>query len=610
LQDSVLAPDIQSNTQATADAVVSTSTSHTIGPELLQLPNDVLAALARPGLLPTFAASPVRTPVQKPIEDATIEQPEWSPITPLDLGQSQTFNTTASETAEVENRPLIHELKDRFDLILGAFYLEIAVCLQEFGEADKSAWAIDLKQMLSLLAAWRPGVDASQCGWAQIWTPAGSEIGRGSVSREEADLWYLSPLEFKKLLETNEPIRKCLIIRQRWESRSDEDTIENFLRQVNGMFGSTSVEIQDLSGEKKIPNRVPTQQYIDIIRNSLRGRRRLSKSQPPYNLLNLKANVVQAQHDAFAIHDIFAAAISDHLDRFNLLDVLCQRADSTLKEMVSTRPDHIPESNAGKAKRSATFFGNNIDLQSCRKFGLFAQRGCFSGWHVDVLNGTYVKCVAGIKAWFVHQHPLTDAEKEAFAKDGQNWQPDPSRVKLIILQPGDTLYMPAGELVPHAPITVFDCLMRGGMRWDTLRIRDILANIAWIAKNYIVTNEPVPAQLIACWNELEKLIKTDPEMVEMQPRVDTPMDQDPGGDTPMADIPAQVPLDVFFDKITKEMKEKLSCDCGRNKCADKCKCQKNEASDLKCTPWCHPKTKNREPRPCMISCMARSSNSS
>jgi hypothetical protein len=43
----------------------------------------------------------------------------------------------------------------------------------------------------------------------------------------------------------------------------------------------------------------------------------------------------------------------------------------------------------------------HVDLQSCLKFVLFGERGAASGYHIDVLNGTYVLAVSGFKLWFV-----------------------------------------------------------------------------------------------------------------------------------------------------------------------------------------------------------------
>ena len=156
--------------------------------------------------------------------------------------------------------------------------------------------------------------------------------------------------------------------------------------------------------------------------------------------------------------------------------------------------------------------------------------------------------------------------------------------------------MPAGELVPHAPVTVADCLMKGGMLWDTLRMRDIVSNIAWITENNDVTNESIPAQLAPCWHELEDMVHNEPQMVEsILDRTDSPVDRS----ATAGQIERGESLRDFFHSITQRMRAALKCECAKV-CTGNCRCRKNQASDYKCTAWCHPKVKNTEPRPCML----------
>jgi len=493
---------------------------------------------------------------------------------------------------DATNFSLDDRMKDLYDAVLEVLYYDVDECLRTFQASEQTAWTKDLEQMSSLLESWNPTRHQMQKSWAQIGTLKDSTLGASSVALQDADVWYLTPQEFATLTSRGEPIRKCLVIRESWTDVADEGKIETFLNTLTALFGTTTVEVQHLSGQEKRPKCVCCTEYVQKIRASLNDGASLSKDKPPLNLLNLKAKVIRGR-------DIIAEITSENVARFKLLDAICQRAESTAKGMTlnHAKQDNLPATNAGKAKRASTILGREVDLQSCLTFGLFAQRGSFSGWHVDVLNGTYVSCMAGLKAWFIHQHPLTEAEKAAFAKKGHRWRPHPSRVKLILLRPGDTLYMPAGELVPHAPITVTDCLMRGGMLWDTLRIRDILSNIAWITENNDVTNESIPAQLAPCWNELKDLVHNEPQMVELtQERTDMTMDRS----TTAAQVEGGEPLRAFFDNITLRMHAALSCDCAKV-CTDKiCRCRKNQASDFKCSGWCHPKVKNAELRHCML----------
>ncbi|KAK3620172.1 hypothetical protein LTR56_023566 [Elasticomyces elasticus] len=79
--------------------------------------------------------------------------------------------------------------------------------------------------------------------------------------------------------------------------------------------------------------------------------------------------------------------------------------------------------------------------------------------------------------------------------------------RIIILKEGDTDWMPPGVIVVHAPSTLPDCLMTGGMMWDLLRMRDVANNIEFISAHDTITNEDVPANLA-------KIAQTAPEMEE------------------------------------------------------------------------------------------------
>jgi hypothetical protein len=60
----------------------------------------------------------------------------------------------------------------------------------------------------------------------------------------------------------------------------------------------------------------------------------------------------------------------------------------------------------------------HVDLESCLKFVLFGERGVASGYHMDVLNGTYIMAVYGFKLWFVPSRPLSDQEAIEFGQEG------------------------------------------------------------------------------------------------------------------------------------------------------------------------------------------------
>jgi hypothetical protein len=461
---------------------------------------------------------------------------------------------------------LVDKMQARYSTILEDFHAQVTSCLERY-QGRKTVWKTHLTQMSLLLA---------NVHWAQIGTEKDSPLGLGSVAMEDADVWYLTPKEFECLIESCDPIRKCLVIRQSWDDVSDQGKIETFLQHLQRMFGTSTLEVQDISGEAKGTKHVSCDEYVAKIQYRLGEKVDLSNENLPWNLLNLKAKAVPGKD---GLEDIIL-----DLARFNLLNVVCERGEGALKSMELDEHQRADFSHAGKAKHPPIIYRRAIDMQSCLTFGLYAQRGSFSGWHVDVLNGTYVTCLTGLKAWFIHL-PLTDKEKDDLAKDGPDWEPDLSRVRLILLRPGDTLYMPPGELVAHAPMTIVDCLMKGRMLWDMLRFRDILTNTSWITENNKASNESIPEQLIICWPELEKMTEKEPSSVELI-----------SGDG------TTEPLQAFFKTQTTIMRAALSCKCGKV-CRDNCPCldDKHLASNWKCTTWCHPDAKRDTTRACMTS---------
>jgi hypothetical protein len=129
--------------------------------------------------------------------------------------------------------------------------------------------------------------------------------------------------------------------------------------------------------------------------------------------------------------------------------------------------DHTRE-GIGKTtmkKKTAVEDIQHVDLESCLKSVLYGERGVISGYHADVLNGTYVVVVSGYKLWFVPSRRLTELEETEFGSQGPNWQPPPDLFRAVLLRPGDTLVMRPGYLIPHFVLTGEDSLTIGGMEW-------------------------------------------------------------------------------------------------------------------------------------------------
>jgi hypothetical protein len=165
-----------------------------------------------------------------------------------------------------------------------------------------------------------------------------------------------------------------------------------------------------------------------------------------------------------------------------LLTILCQR----LRAEVRASHDIA---TAGKKSSEPDWL---VDLESCLRFALMAERGAPTLSHLDILNGTWVTCLSGAQFWCAYQGEFGPDESVEFAEQGMLWKPVEASVKGVYLEPGDILPMLPGVPVVHSVLTVDDCIMAGGMFWSFDRIGAIMENLQYTMGNANVTNEHVP----------------------------------------------------------------------------------------------------------------------
>jgi hypothetical protein len=199
------------------------------------------------------------------------------------------------------------------------------------------------------------------------------------------------------------------------------------------------------------------------------------------------------------------------------------------------------------------------DISASQSFEIFGFSGAFSGAHLDVLGGTWLRNLFGVKLWIVvPQHLMTTADWAEFSRDGPSWNPR-GKGRAVILQPGDVFFMPPGIRVIHAVLTLDTCLMTGGMVWDELTILPTLQGLLWVCQNQRATNEAIPYQLSSTLDELEWRI-TESEISSF---------------LPCADQVSEI-LKVISDL------RNLGCQC-EGRCAATCPCY---TAERRCTPLC------------------------
>ena len=241
--------------------------------------------------------------------------------------------------------------------------------------------------------------------------------------------------------------------------------------------------------------------------------------------------------ESMAIDDVIKTFAERDLSKapINLLSLMC-REDGTIPWPLAKHCNLLNRAAASSASTSNAFFhataskqssevmSRAIDLQSCMHFMIYGQEGAISSWHIDSI-GPYTHItlepnVEGnpahevLKLWaYLRTDHLSPKDKmevmEGFRKTGLAYEPDPANIRILALTAGDTLIMPPGTI--HAPITVTDCLFRGGMVMQKKEMRRSMRAWRFCSDNGICTNEDQPRQARDILDYFRTLVLADPQ---------------------------------------------------------------------------------------------------
>ena len=252
--------------------------------------------------------------------------------------------------------------------------------------------------------------------------------------------------------------------------------------QAKGMNKTLLLEVQELGKQIGDPNENAVQPMtIDKIleRWSIKD-----QSTPPINLLNL-----MCKDDAYQ-----PWPLAKHCNLLNQAAASC--ASIAQSAFYAT---------AGK--ESTEVMTKLIDLEACMHFQIFGQAGAISTWHMDAIGPyTFITLEPNVegqppehvlKLWaYVRTDHLSEAEqaeiKLRFKQDHEKFKPKPEHIRIIALVAGDTLIMPPGTI--HAPITITDCLFRGGMVMQKRQMWRSMREWRFCSDNDRCTNENQPRQ--------------------------------------------------------------------------------------------------------------------
>lgn len=352
----------------------------------------------------------------------------------------------------------------------------------------------------------------------------------------------------------------CLLVPAK-PGRQIDDTFEVFKSQCNGW--DTTIEYQKYtqSGNGKeggdLTDFMPLKDFFGRVterRQHPELRRIKAEGEDPINVLSLSAEILgSAFREPEAITTL----------RYRLLSVLSKRSIG-----------YSTETGIGKLSLEPARL---VDLEACLKFLLYGERGSFSGYHMDVLNGTWVQCKTGLKLWLVYCGPWDETAQKSYAKHGLDWKPAPATVQGILLRPGDTLIMRPGYPVVHAVLTIEDSFMTGGMIWPESSLSQVMTNMGYILQNDLSTNEAAPRQLPQVLNELETHVKAH---LEANPSNSFYTYSQSDLDS------VQWLVSLLKDKKLFHCECKKRCNSASRKTSG-CPCKDSEVHHRGCTVWCH-----------------------
>lgn len=392
---------------------------------------------------------------------------------------------------------------------------------------------------------------------ARPYIPSGSLNGSSKWSYDEADYLLFTEDEYTQWLKEEHPPRVVVIRDRLARSRKAIPSTEEYLNELASM-GKSQIDVQCFdTSEKKLAVKLMSGEEVQAQWNNR------NENSPPMNLLNL------VDYSTGILPDAFGA-----LKRCMLLSKACQLSDTKVFGSIrAVQPKVVgPPDSQGPGKKPAERY-TMTDIKNCQRFRIMAQRGSISGWHADVMgNITYVR-VAGrfpegslntlsekdtdsVKLWpFFPMDKLSSQEQELaekeFARMGPNWKPKPnSGIPVLALVRGDTLIMPPGTI--HAPITLTDVSMAGGMCMDERQLQQHIKWWHFLSKYKDCTNERRPKQTYAVLSLIKKWVHQNPGQYKMDNK--ELLDQ--------------------FDKLTDEI-------CGD---AIHCTCD-GECNDCNCARW-------------------------
>ena len=303
----------------------------------------------------------------------------------------------------------------------------------------------------------------------------------------DCDVLVLTGKEFHKLSSEGWKPDCCILVKGEDFHDKDVYTADLFLEMLRRKYPcSNNIRVQDIDSESGHPLFATVAQvraWLDATPDDL------TKLKPELatNLLDLERFGEAAMPAAFS------------LPRYQVINELSARTREPGKNSYQGQVNRPGKGNR-KVKAADSV---EASLARCKFFNIFGDTGSFSTPHVDLIPGTVVRCLAGVKAWAIPRRNLGNVRDVwRKAKTPRYWVPDGGG-RIIIMEQGNVLIMPSGEIQLHAPFTIRRCWCEGYFYLDENTKDEIFASVAWIMANWGFASNEKPHQdyyaLISEW---------------------------------------------------------------------------------------------------------------
>ncbi|KAK0952977.1 hypothetical protein LTS01_024592 [Friedmanniomyces endolithicus] len=294
-----------------------------------------------------------------------------------------------------------------------------------------------------------------------------AKVGTDVESCDDCDVFVCHSEDMEMLCRRGVRFTCCVLIKDEPFNDVRMHSIDSYTHGLQTLFPDKDVEVQD----------------NNIAHKGKNGQRR-----------NPEMSVREVRAVREKMKTVSNAEV-DSTKAVNLLDMY-DTTDCSLPSFL-----HLPRFKLMPAtSQSAPGKHGRRTLADCQRFNVIGLRGSFSPAHCDLWNGTWIRTLDGVKMWNVAVD-TTESEVEEWRSSGRQKYWLPKKRVAIMLKKGDTLVMPPGVLVIHAPYTPTDCLLAGGMFWDFHASAQLFPNLAYIKKNSDwITNENPPKD--AEWNDI------------------------------------------------------------------------------------------------------------